>query len=230
MHRQTNETYPRKTQSWVQDQKISESLTVPGPRLPITKDQRLFRQVAEFGNRLLFWHTYGDRDLLCKGLSVEPGQAKHPHEIPSSPLPESYRYQLADETIKVGDGTYTHVLPEVWNYTVSGFKPVQSWLAYRMKKRAGRAGQADDDSLDAIRPTCWPDQRGEEFLCLLWIVEKTIDAEAEGKHLLGEVLAGDVFQADELPIPTGQDRRPLGVDSVESPDELPEEEVAGDDD
>ena len=155
-----------------------DELTVPGPRLPITKNHGLFHQVAKFGNQLLFWHTYGERDLLGEGLTLEPGRAKHPTEIPSSPLPESYRYEPAVETIHVGDGTYTHVSPEVWNYSISGFQPVQSWLGYRMRKRAGRAGRADGDSLNAIRPTCWPDPTGEEFLTLLWIVEKTIGAEA----------------------------------------------------
>ena len=42
---------------------FSEELTVPGPRLPVTRDAALFARAVEQGRRLLWLHTYGERFL-----------------------------------------------------------------------------------------------------------------------------------------------------------------------
>ena len=39
----------------------SEELTIPGPRMPLTKDASLFRQGAALGAELIWLHTYGER-------------------------------------------------------------------------------------------------------------------------------------------------------------------------
>lgn len=51
--------------------------------------------------------------------------------------------------------------PEVWEFSVSGFKVLQSWLAYRMQKGAGKKSSP----LDKIRPAAW---RFDEELLDLW--------------------------------------------------------------
>ena len=38
-----------------------DELTIPGPRLPVTKEAALFNQAVELGRRLLWLHTYGER-------------------------------------------------------------------------------------------------------------------------------------------------------------------------
>ena len=38
-----------------------DELTIPGPRLPITKEAALFKQAVELGRRLIWLHTYGER-------------------------------------------------------------------------------------------------------------------------------------------------------------------------
>src|SRR5579863_5171388 len=40
---------------------FSEELGLPGPRLPITKDPKLFRHAAEIGGALVWLHTFGRR-------------------------------------------------------------------------------------------------------------------------------------------------------------------------
>lgn len=42
-------------------ERFSEELALPGPRLPITKDEALFRDVAKSGRELVHLHTFGER-------------------------------------------------------------------------------------------------------------------------------------------------------------------------
>ncbi len=72
---------------------------------------------------------------------------------------------------------------------------VKSWLGYRMRERRGRKSSP----LDEIRPTVWTHEFTRELLELLWVLEKTIEGYQQQKQLLEEVLAGDLFRADELP-------------------------------
>jgi predicted helicase len=54
-------------------EKFSEELTIPGPRLPITKDANLFNDVANLGSELIYLHTYGEKNsalLLCSKAEV----------------------------------------------------------------------------------------------------------------------------------------------------------------
>jgi hypothetical protein len=63
------------------------------------------------------------------------------------------------------------VAPEVWEFEISGLKAVQSWLGYRMKKRAGKKSSPLDD----IRPERWTPKMTDELLELLWVLEATLD-------------------------------------------------------
>ena len=42
-------------------ERFSEELALPGPRLPVTKDASLFRDVAKSGRELVHLHTFGER-------------------------------------------------------------------------------------------------------------------------------------------------------------------------
>lgn len=99
----------------------------------------------------------------------------------------------------VGDGAFSPVKSEVWDYSVSGLQVVKSWLDYRKKNRKGRKSSA----LDEIRPERW--DFTEELLELLWVLEATIDLQPEGESLLAEVCASELFSGDELPSPTKEE-------------------------
>ena len=47
-------------------------------------------------------------------------------------------YDAAEQKLHVGEGVFGPVRQEVWNFSVSGLAVLQSWLAYSMKKGAGR--------------------------------------------------------------------------------------------
>ena len=181
---------------------FSEELSVPGPRLPITKDAGLFRRAADLGRRMLGLHTYGERF----GGSVPRGGARLEKAIPEAPedYPEGHDYDPETATLFVGGGEIRPVPPEVYGYEVSGLEVVKSWLGYRRKNPRGRTSSP----LDGIRPERWTGEMTRELLQLLWVLEATVEAEPELAALLEEIVASEVFAADELPEPTDEEREP----------------------
>jgi hypothetical protein len=95
------------------------------------------------------------------------------------------------------------VPPEVWEFEVSGLKVVQSWLGYRMKKRAGKKSSPLDD----IRPERWTARMSDELLELLWVLESTLAAEPQLEKALDKIVAGPCFTAAELPTPKPEERK-----------------------
>jgi predicted helicase len=184
-----------------------EELTIPGQRVPITTDQELFLEVAAFGRELLFLHTYGER-FGTPGQKLVVGSATYTSPISASTYPESIVYDPDTLTIAIGGvGRFENVAPEVWDYSISGFQVVKSWLAYRKFKRAGKSGASP---LDEIRPQTWPDLDGSQLLSLLWVVERTIALHPQGSELLERVMKSNHVVATELPFPTEAERGPLG--------------------
>ena len=64
-----------------------DELTIPGPRLPITRDAALFARVADLGRRLLWLHTYGERFVPPghKPGRIPPGKGEVPERHPGRP-------------------------------------------------------------------------------------------------------------------------------------------------
>lgn len=182
-------------------------LETPGPRVPLTKDGKTFAEVAKLGRKLIWLHTYAER-FRGEGRDedVPQGKATTINGVSSDQAhyPTEYSYDPAKREVAVGDGRFGPVASEVWEFEVSGLKVVQSWLGYRMKKRAGRKSSPLDD----IRPEQWTPKMSDEFLELLWILEETLATEPELATALDSVVAGDCFKASELPIPTEGDRKP----------------------
>ena len=181
-------------------------LETPGPRVPLTKDAKLFDSIAALGKHLIWLHTYGERFQPKEGDDRVPaGTAKAITGVPDAPekYPEDYEYEPASNEIRVGEGRFGPVSPGVWNFEVSGLKVVQSWLGYRMKKRAGKKSSP----LDEIRPERWTPRMSDEFLELLWVLEATLAMEPELTAALDAVLAGPCFKANELPQPTEAERQ-----------------------
>jgi predicted helicase len=123
--------------------KFWDELTIPGPRIPITKDGVLFDQAVSQGCKLLWLHSYGERFVPNdqKAGKLPPGQARCKVGTPSSPAdyPEGFSYSYSDQELRVGKGIFEKVRPQVWEFSVSGFEVVKSWLGYRMRHRSGKS-------------------------------------------------------------------------------------------
>jgi hypothetical protein len=180
-------------------ERFSEELTIPGPRIPLTRDPALFAEAVGLGRRLIWLHTYGTRFVPGgeRPGVVPQGRARAIIAVPdtAADYPERFSYDEPSQTVHVGNGAFGPVAPEVWSFSVSGFEVVRSWLAYRMKDGAGRRSSPLDD----IRPERWAPAFTEEFLELLWVLEATIATYPALESLLGRVVAGPVFAASELP-------------------------------
>ena len=178
-------------------------LELPPPRLPITKDAALFRCVAAHGARLIHLHTFGERfGRPGEPGSIPQGEARCTKGVSSDRYPEGWSYDPRTRVLRVGDGEFSPVAPDVWDYSVSGLQTLKSWLDYRKFKRAGRVSSPLDD----IRPAQW--SFTQELIELLWVLEHTLALQPNGSELLDEVMQSDLFTADELPFPTDEERRP----------------------
>lgn len=169
-----------------------------GPfRVPITKNRRLFEEAVGFGRDLLWWHTWGERfgepaELVGTAVEIKPPTG----------MPETFSYDEQAQEVRVGTGRLGPVPPEVWGFDVSGLKPLQSWLAYRMAHAKGKTSSPLDD----IRPTRWTFT--DELLRVLAILEHTVALTPDSASLLDRVIDGPVFLASELPEPTAAERKP----------------------
>ena len=131
-----------------------------------------------------------------KGVSADPAQ-----------YPAEYVYDPATREIALGDGRFGPVTPEIWEFEVSGLKVVQSWLGYRMKKRAGKKSSPLDD----VRPKHWTARMSDELLELLWVLEATLAMEPELEKALDKIASGPCFTAAELPTPKPDERKAPGT-------------------
>lgn len=185
--------------------RFADELATPGPRLPLTRDGALFRRGVALGRELVALQTYGDRfpDALPGG-TVPRGDARSLTGIPAGPdgYPDEFSYDEPTRELRVGDGRFGPVAPEVWAYAVSGLSVVRSWLGYRMRRRSGRSSSPLDD----IRPERWTLEMTTELLELLWVLEAIVAREPDLRGFLDEVVAGSVFSAEDLPAPTPAER------------------------
>jgi len=193
-------------------ERFSEELTVPGPRLPLTRDPKLFAEAVAAGTELVFWHTYGERFVPQNATvgQVPKGSALLYKAIPGTPdgYPEEFTYDAATRELRVGEGIIVNVSPAVFDFSVSGLEVVKSWLAYRMKKGAGRKSSPLDD----IRPERWTQAMSQELLQLLWLLEHTVAEYPRLSDLLDRIVVGPLFTAADLPRPGSEERDPPGRD------------------
>ncbi len=179
----------------------------------MTKDGATFAEAAKLGRKLIWLHTYAERfrGTDC-GDEVPQGNATTIKGVSSAPAhyPAEYSYDHTKGEVVVGDGRFGPIAPEVWEFEVSGLKVVQSWLGYRMKKRAGKKSSPLDD----IRPERWTARMSDELLELLWVLEATLAMEPELEKVLDEVVVGPSFAAADLPGPTPEERKAPGKVTV----------------
>lgn len=186
---------------------FEEELDISRPRVPITTDGALFSDAVEFGNQLIFLHTYGERfsSRVMEGAQIH-GSARNTKAVmgESDDYPDEFSYDAASETLHVGDGEFAPVAQQIWEFSVSGLQILHSWLAYRMRSGAGRKSSP----LDEIRPTQWTAQMTRELLELLWVLEASLGLYPDLDALRANIQSGEVFTADELPEPNDEQRKP----------------------
>ena len=186
-----------------------DELEMPPPRLPITKDAELFRRVTEHGAHLLYLHTFGARFGGPDDDGTLPqGAARCTKAVSLGQYPTDFTYEPTIQVLRIGDGEFSPVSPDVWDYSVSGLQVGKSWLNRRKLDGSGRKSSP----LDNIRPQCW--EFTEELLELLWVLEATLALQPEGEALLLEVCSSRLLTKYELPTPSTQERQAPKVAAV----------------
>lgn len=188
--------------------RFADKLETPGPRVPIPRDGELFRGMATLGRRLVWLHTKGRRmspDGDDSG-GLPPGEARCTAAVPQTEAnyPDEVRYLASAREIALGAGRFGPVAPEIWNYEVSGYKVVERWIKARLRSGTGRRSSPLDD----VRPRAWDHRLTHALLELLWTVEHTLVLGPDLDELLEAVVAGECFEAMELPMPGPDERRP----------------------
>jgi len=110
--------------------KYAEFLKTDFPRVPFTKNHKLFRQTGEFGKRLVDLH-------LLKSNELDQPIAKFQGE--GDNRVEKVRYEK--EKVHINNDRYFEgITEEVWEYQIGGYQVCDKWL----KDRKGRLLSLDD--------------------------------------------------------------------------------------
>jgi len=110
--------------------KYAEFLKIDFPRIPFTKDYKLFKKMGEHGERLVDLH-------LMKAPDIEPPNVSF-HGKGDNRV-EKLRYEQEKLFIN-NDQYFEGIAPEVWEYQIGGYQVCDKWL----KDRKGRILSLDD--------------------------------------------------------------------------------------
>jgi predicted helicase len=108
----------------------AQFLKIDFPRVPFTKDYKLFCRMAEYGNILVELHLLKSKDLE---QPVARFQGKDENKV------EKVRYEKNCVSIN-SDQYFEGVRPEVWEYQIGGYQVCEKWL----KDRKGRKLSLED--------------------------------------------------------------------------------------
>jgi len=179
-------------------------------RVPITADSALFFKAVSLGRRLLWLQSFVKRFCSTerpKGVVPKVEGLYWVKPVMQIPFTmKEVHYCKETQELHVGEGIISNVMPEVWNFEVSGFRVLDKWLGVRTQKGIGRAAGKTATPLDLIRPTEWEDEWNDDLLNLLRVLTHTQRLAVEQKSLLEAVVAGELIDASLFPKPTSTER------------------------
>ncbi len=109
-------------------QRYAEFLKIDFPRLPLTSDTNLFRELAVLGRQLVSIHL----------MEADIQKDSH-YPIAGDNKVEKIEYK--DEKVYINKTQYfSNIKPEVWEFHIGGYQVCQKWL----KDRKGRILSYDD--------------------------------------------------------------------------------------
>jgi len=112
--------------------KYAEFLKTDFPRIPFTKDKRLFEKLAEYGKRLAELHLMQSPELDFPVIKFQGTGDKRVEKI---------KYGKEGERVYINNDQYFEGLEEnIWQYRIGGYQVCDKWL----KDRKGRVLSLDD--------------------------------------------------------------------------------------
>lgn len=113
-------------------QKYNEFLRIDFPKIPFTKDEKLFYKIAKLGKELVDLHLLKSEKLnkLLAKFPVSTGNILTDGKI------EKREYKLDEKRIYINDEQYfEEVKSEVWNYYIGGYQVLDKWLKDRINTK-----------------------------------------------------------------------------------------------
>ncbi|WUR83825.1 DNA methyltransferase [Streptomyces phaeochromogenes] len=187
----------------------------PGPQgctVPLTSDPELWARGTELGHRMLWlMRRDGERPKLPGG--------RRPYvraPLPSRPL--ELRYDRDEETLHLDEGRISPVPPAAWDFEVGGVRVLDQWFTTRTT-------QPPPGTLEAIRPTTWPQPWTSDLLEVITVLSLLAELRPQQAELTMNtpITAHDLRKAEVLP-PPDTSRKPASV--LDHHEEGPEGQVA----
>ncbi len=163
--------------------KYAEFLKIDFPRVPFTKDYKLFKKMSEHGNRLVDLHLLKSQELdnpIARFQVEGNNRVEKPKYTPSlNPSPQGRETSCPspiggegwerDGRVYINKEQYFEgVSGEVWGYQIGGYQVCDKWL----KDRKGRSL-----SLDEIQTYCK----------IVTAIQKTIEVQQKIDNLYPEL-------------------------------------------
>jgi type I restriction-modification system DNA methylase subunit len=138
--------------------KYSEFLKIDFPRVPFTKDYKLFKKIAEFGERLVELHLLKSSEL-DKPITRFQGEGNDKIE--------KVRYE--EGKLCINQSQYFEDIPsDVWAYQIGGYQVCDKWL----KDRKGRKISVEET---------------QHFCRVVTALKKTIEVQAKIDSIYHEI-------------------------------------------
>lgn len=108
-------------------QKYLEFLKIDFPKIPFTKEYKLFKKLSEIGQQLVNTHLL--KSHLLKNTSLR-------FEGNNNGVVKKVGYNSKEKRVYINKSQcFTNVEPEIWNYCIGGYQVLNKWLKYRKGKR-----------------------------------------------------------------------------------------------
>ena len=117
--------------------KYAEFLKIDFPRVPFTKDYKLFKKMSEYGNRLVDFHLLKSQEL---DSPIARFQGKVNNRV------EKLKYDDKAGVLYINKEQYFEgISQDVWSYQIGGYQVCDKWLKDRKERVL---------SLDEIQTYC----------------------------------------------------------------------------
>ncbi|MFM9697742.1 type ISP restriction/modification enzyme [Streptomyces europaeiscabiei] len=165
----------------------------PGPNrveVPLPTDPDAWSHGVGLGRR--------SRWLMCRdGDRPKLPGGRRPYvraPLPSRPL--ELRYDHDEETLLVDEGRISPVPSAAWDFHVGGVRVLAEWFTRRTE-------QAEPGTLEAIRPTTWPQPWTSELLELITVLALLAELHPKQAELTVEdtITTAELRGAGVLPVP-----------------------------
>ncbi|NGO45177.1 type ISP restriction/modification enzyme [Streptomyces ureilyticus] len=174
----------------------------PGPdgcTVPLTAAPELWAYGTELGHRMLWlMRRDGDRPKL-------PGGRRPYVRAPLPARPLELHYDPDEETLHLDEGRISPVPPAAWDFEVGGVRVLEQWFTTRTTP-------PEPGTLEAIRPTTWPQTWTSELLELITVLALLAELGPQQAELAVDkpITAAELRKAEVLPVPDTA-RKPASV-------------------